>query len=89
MKLKDGIIQDAVGGDFYLVDSGSQGSRFNGMVKLNKTGAFIARALSESTDEETIADAYCREYSVTKEKALEDIEKIVSALRGAGLIDDE
>lgn len=86
MKIKDGVIISEANGSYYLVDSGAQGKRFNGMIKLNKTGAFIAEKLMEETTREAVAAAMCEKYQITEETALKDIDRIVESLGKIGLI---
>jgi len=86
MKLKNGVIQNEIAGEYYLADTGAEGKRFNGMVKLNETGIFIVNNLNEETTEEKIAEAMCKEYDVTYEIALANVKKTVESLKSIGLI---
>ncbi len=86
MKLKDGMILNELNGDFYLVDSGIQGHRFNGMIKLNQTGAFIVKALRNDTNEEQIVDSLCETYQASVEDAREDVHSLILVLTENELI---
>lgn len=88
MRFKDGILLNEINGDFYLVDSGISGKRFNGMIRLNETGAFVAEKLKNETTENEIADAMCAVYDVTRERAVEGIRRAVASFRDTGLIED-
>ena len=87
MKIKDGVIISEANGTFYLVDSGISGKRFNGMIKLNETGAEIARLLMNETTREAVTESLCAKYNISEETASENSDKIIDSLDGIGLID--
>ena len=89
MKLKDGIVQNEIDGVFYLGDSGIREKRFNGMIKLNQTGAFVTKMLMNETDEEQIVQAMCEKYQVSTDEVSSDVHLLINALRENGLIQND
>lgn len=83
MKLKNIIITEA-GGEYVAVTA--DGS-FNGMIRMNRTAAFIAEALREETTAEKLAALICEKYDVTPAIALDNVKKIVAQFESAGLLE--
>lgn len=90
MKLKDGFILEEVAGSYLAVAVGERADSFNGMVRLNGTGAFLWKILSDSPcSREELADAVVKAYEgVTKEQVLPGIVAFEEKLRAAGIIED-
>jgi len=86
MKLKDGIIVRELDGEFVAVDAGIGEDRFNGMLKLNKTAAFVLECLRTDTDENGIVSRLTEKYDVYEATAAENVSKVVETLKKTGLI---
>lgn len=86
MKLKYRFVTRNVGGNFVAVAVGDDGALFNGMVKLNKTGAFVLEQLKDETTVEEIADKVAEKYDVTKEQALKDVAQCIESFRASGIL---
>ena len=86
MKLKDGIIVRELDGEFVAVDAGIGEDRFNGMLKLNKTAAFVLECLRTDTDENGIVSRLTEKYDVDAATAAENVRKVVETLKKTGLI---
>ena len=89
MKIKNGFVVQKVGSSYLAVAVGARADEFNAMIRMNSTGAFLWNQLSsgDKTEEELVS-ALISEYSISREIAEQDAAKIVSALRGAGLLDE-
>ena len=87
MKLKSGIIINEINGDYVAVAAGEAGKAFNGMIKMNGTAAFIAKALQTETDEDGIVAALLAEYEVDGETARQNVRAVIEKFKAAGLID--
>ena len=87
MKLKEGVIINEVDGQTLVVDAGSGRERFNGLIRLNKTGGFILGLLQNDTDMDSIVRALTEKYDVTAEVARVNAAKVIDALAGAGLLE--
>jgi len=87
MKLKEGVIINEIDGQTLAVDAGSGRERFNGLVRMNKTGGFIMSLLQNDTDMDAIVRALTEKYDVTAEVARVNAAKVIDALAGAGLLE--
>ncbi len=87
MKLKEGVIVNEIDGQTLAVDAGSGRERFNGLVRMNKTGGFIVGLLQNETDMDAIVRALTEKYDVTAEVARVNAAKVIDALAGAGLLE--
>ncbi len=87
MKLKEEFITYQSGDEQVMVsvDSGV----FSGLVRSNRTAAFLIEQLKKETTIDEIVKAVLERYDgVTKEMAKKDVEKIVDVLRTVGAIDE-
>lgn len=89
MKLKDGIIISEINGEFVAVPSGAASKSFNGMIRMNKTAAMIAKLLQEGADETAIIAAMCEQYEVDEAIAREDYQLVTKQLDSLKLIDHD
>ena len=79
MKLKDSFVTCDM--DEQMVMISSDASVFSGMLKGNKTTAFIIEMLKEETDRESIINAMLEKYDAPKEKISADVDKVIEALK--------
>lgn len=86
MRLRDEFLLTPMGENYVLVPVGKAAKKFNGVVKLNETAAFIVRCLQSETDVDKIADAMAAEYCGTREQFAVDTEEILAQLRGVDAI---
>lgn len=89
MKLKSGIIISEINGEFVAVPSGAASKSFNGMIRMNKTAAMIAKMLQNGADEAQVVAAMCEEYEVDEHIAREDFALITQQLDTLGLIEHD
>lgn len=89
MKLKEGIIISEINGEFVAVPSGAASKSFNGMIRMNKTAAMIAKMLQSGADETQIVAAMCDQYEVDEQIAREDFSLIVQQLDALKLIEHD
>ena len=86
MKLKDTFITQEIEDTQFMVAVGE--ASFTGIVKSNKTAAFIVDSLKEETTKEQIVDAMCRKYDAPRERIEADVEIVLNKLRGIGALDE-
>lgn len=86
MKLKDGFITYEVSGDHFTVPTANQS--FNGLIKSNKTAAFVIEMLKKDTTAEKITAALYEKYDAPVEVIRKDVDGIIEKLRGIGAIVD-
>ena len=78
MKLKNNFITHEIGDDQILIATGN--TDFNGMVKSNKTAAFIINCLKEDTTKEEIISRMMNKYDADKKIIEADVDKILNVL---------
>ena len=85
MKLKDTFITHDSEGEQVLIDVSSS---FAGLIRSNKTAAFIVDCLKKETTEEAIIDAMYAKYDAERDVLKKDVEKILGKLRSVGALDE-
>ena len=78
MKLKNNFITHEIGDDQIMIATGN--TDFNGMVKSNKTAAFIINCLKEDTTKEEIISRMMSKYDEDKKIIEADVDKILNVL---------
>ena len=86
MKLKSDFITQDIDDTQFLVPVGAES--FQGIVRSNKTAAFIVDCLKEETTEEKIVEAMCGKYAAPREEIAADVAEIISTLRGINALED-
>lgn len=85
MKLKDGFITHETDGEQIMVSTGNV--KFSGLVRSNRTAAFIVDCLKSETSEAEIIEKMAEKYDAPKEIITADVKKILDTLRRIGAID--
>jgi hypothetical protein len=86
MKLNSSFVTKDMPDSQIMVAVGS--SAFSGIIRSNKTAAFIIDQLKNDTTKEQILDAMLKKYDVEPSVAEADIEKILNTLRSIGALDE-
>ncbi len=86
MKLKNDFITQDIDGVQFLVPVGA--GSFSGVVRSNKTAAFIVDCLREETTEESIVDKMCEKYDAPREQIAKDVSDVINTLRGINAIEE-
>ena len=86
MRLKNDFITQEIDGVQYLVPVGA--AQFFGMLRNNKTAAFIVDCLKEETTEEAVVDAMCEKYDAPPDAIAADVKGILSTLRSVGALEE-
>ena len=79
MKLKSGFITQDIDDTQFLVPIGEV--TFSGVVRSNKTAAYIVDCLKEEITEEDIVDALCDKYDAPRDVIAEDVKEVLGNLR--------
>ena len=88
MKIKNGFVLEQIGDSYVAVALGEAASTFRGFVKMNKTGAFLWNLLTESDMSiDELTGALTSSYEVEREIAKSDVEKLVTKLSEAGILE--
>ncbi|MGN1051142.1 MAG: PqqD family protein [Acutalibacteraceae bacterium] len=85
MKLKENFVTQEIDGEQVMV---STGDSFSGMVRSNKTAAFIVDCLKTDTTQDAILDAMCGKYDAPREVMADGIKKVLDNLRRIGALDE-
>ena len=86
MKLKENFITQNIEDAQFLIPVGAE--EFRGIVRSNKTAAFIVDCLKENTTEEAIVDAMLKEYDAPKEVISADVKEILATLRRINALEE-
>ena len=84
MKLKDTFITYNAAGEHTMVAT----EGFSGIVRSNKTAAFIIEALKTHTTEEQIVNDMEASYDAPREVIAKDVAAVIGKLRSIGAIED-
>lgn len=87
MKIKAGFLLREVAGSYIVVATGALAKEFGGIIKLNETGSFLWKKMTEDTDLQTLVTALTNEYDVSKEDAEKDARSFVTMLLDAGILE--
>ena len=85
MKLKRSFITHDTEGEQMLIDVSSS---FAGLIRSNRTAAFIVDCLKEDTTEEKIVDAMYAKYDAPRETLERDVQAVIARLRKVGAIEE-
>ena len=85
MKLKDTYITHDSDGEQILLDTSSS---FAGLIRNNKTAAFIVECLKEDTTQEKIVEAMFEKYDAPKNVLAKDVSEVIGKLRKVGALDE-
>lgn len=81
MKLDKNFVLRRVVDNAVLVPFGQKMIDFNGMISLNKVGAFLAEKLQEETTLDALVAAVVEKYDVDAETAAADVSRFLDELR--------
>lgn len=89
MKVKDGFYMTAIGTDYVIIAGSPEAKKvFDGMLRLNETGAFLWKKLIDGATEGELADALAAEYAVSREVSEKDTADFLGVIRSAGFIEE-
>ena len=86
MKLKTDLITQEIDNTQFLVPTGAE--TFQGIVRSNKTAAFIVDCLKEETTLDAIVDKMCAKYDAPRETIAADVKQILDTLRGLNALEE-
>ena len=89
MKIKSGFVLQKVGESFLACATGNLTAEFRGLVRMNGTGAFIFKLISENNlSKEEIISSVSKEYDVSEDVVLPDVEAFLKTLSDNGILED-
>jgi hypothetical protein len=86
MKLKSNFLTQTIDDTVFLVPVGN--GAFNGMIRGNKTTAFLIGQLKNEISEEELIDATCEQYDAPREVIAADVKKCLATLRSVGALEE-
>lgn len=87
MRLKDDFITQDLEDTQFLVPIGAES--FNGIVRNNKTAAYVVNLLKEETTEEKIVDAMYERFDAPRETIAADVKEALATLRRIHALEEE
>ena len=87
MKIKEGFILRKVGSQYVAAATGKASESFNGMLRLNESGALAFRLLQEGITEEELVTRIVAEYDVSEEAARADVNRFLARLQEADALE--
>lgn len=88
MKIRDGFVLRKVSEAYVVIAVGEAATKFNGMISLNETGAFIWEKLEKGCEsKKDLVDAILAEYDVSEELVTKDVDAFVSKIEAAGVLE--
>lgn len=87
MKIKRDFVIRKIAETTVLVPVGKNAVDFNGMIKLNDTGAYLFKLIQTGSDEEVLVNNLVNDYDVSREQALNDVSAFIKKLKDADIIE--
>lgn len=86
MKIKENFLIQNVDDTQFLVPVGAEA--FQGIVRSNKTAAFIVDSLKEETTEEQLVDKMFARYDAPRDEIAADVKAVLSTLRKINALEE-
>ena len=81
MKIKQGFVLRKVAENYIVVPVGEMAKKFNGVIKLNESSAFMWKKLEQGIEFNDLVKALTEEYDVDTTRAENDAKAFTDALR--------
>lgn len=88
LKLKDGFITYETDGEQIMVATGSAVDLFHGIVRSNRTAAYIIECLKKDTSFDKIVNTMANKFDAPKDVIENDVKDILKKLRSVGVLDE-
>ncbi|MBO5879454.1 MAG: PqqD family protein [Clostridia bacterium] len=89
MKIKSGFVLEKDGGEYLAVAVGERAVDFEGMVRLNGTGAFFWNLMADKdiTKDELVEAVLSNFVDVSREQVSGDVDNFVKTLSDGGILE--
>lgn len=87
MKIKSDFLLHKLGEQYVVVAVGDRSKAFNGIIRLNSTGAFLWEQLSNEKSEDELAEALAGEFETDISSARADVSEFISELSEGGFLE--
>lgn len=85
MKIKQGFVLRKVAENYIVVPVGEMAKKFNGVIKLNESSAFMWKKLEQGIEFNDLVKAVTDEYDVDIKRAESDVKAFTDALTQANI----
>lgn len=89
MKIKENLVLRQVADTWVVLPIAEATANFDGMLRLNETGAILWQALEKGSSREALAELLTGEFHVSVQQALEDADAFIQKLMEIGCIESE
>ena len=86
MKIKSGFVMRKVGSGYAAVPVHERAKTFNGMIRLNETGAFLFERLASDTTTDELAGMLAAEYGIGLDEAEADVRAFLETMDENGFL---
>ena len=80
MRIKNGYLLRRIADEWIVVPLGSASLDFDGLIRVNETGAFLWKILEIGSEREIMIDALLSEYDIDRRTAENDFDEFIEAL---------
>jgi len=87
MRIKEDLMLRNIVGAWIVVPMGERLLEYNGMLKVNESGAFIWRLLQTDNSKEKIVEAMLEEYEIDEETATHEVDAFIKTLTDAYVLE--
>ena len=88
MRIKQGFIKRKIRDKFIVIAIGQARKDYRNIIELNSTSSLIWDYISIGKTAQEIADEFVKEFDISYDKALLDVNKIISVLQKEGIVCD-
>ena len=87
MKIKENLALRQIAGTWVVLPLSSKVLDFDGMLTLNESGLMLWKLLEKGSSCEEMAAALVKEYDVSNDQAIADVNEFVETLKNAGCVE--
>jgi len=87
MRVKDGFILRKVGKQYVVVATGEVSKQFNGMIRLDESGAYAFELLKKDISEQELLRALAEKYSMEEAALIQDVKHFLEVLKEENALD--
>lgn len=88
MKLKEDLVLRQVADTWIILSMAQDVLNFDGILKLNESGAMLWNVLKETGDPQDLIDTLMKQYGVDKQVAQDDVDAFLADLKKAGCLEE-
>lgn len=86
MRIKDGFILRKVGRQYVVAATGEASKQFNGMMRLDESGAYAFELLKQDITEQELLHALAEKYAMEEAALTQDVKRFLGTLKEANAL---